>query len=210
MNAAVRKSLLSEPPESGGMLVGWTVEQYHDLINCGGIPENPKTELIDGLLVWKDRAKAGEDPMTVGDRHRIAVTQLGQLAPQFLALGCFLQTQQPIAIQPNNEPEPDISVIRGRIEDFLDHPAGPKDTIFVLEVSDSSLRRDLKVKLPIYAQAMIPEYIVVNLNDNVVLVHRRPEGDEYLEIVHLRSGEVLVLSAGGSNRVEVPVSLLLG
>jgi Uma2 family endonuclease len=191
------------------MLVGWTVEQYHDLINCGGIPENPRTELIDGLLVWKDRAKAGEDPMTVGDRHRIAVTQLGQLAPQFLALGCFLQTQQPIAIQPNNEPEPDISIIRGRIEDFVDHPAGPEDTIFVLEVSDSSLRRDLKVKLPIYAQAGIPEYIVVDLQNDVILIHRKPEGDRYTVVLQLKRGDVLALSAGGSNCVEVPVSLLL-
>jgi Uma2 family endonuclease len=210
MDAAVRKSLLSEAPESGVMLVGWTVEQYHDLINCGGIPESPKTELIDGLLIWKDRARAGEDPMTVGDRHRIAVTQLGQLAPQFLAFRCFLQTQQPIAIPPSNEPEPDISVIRGLIKDYPDRPAGPTDATFVLEVSDSSLRRDLKVKLPIYAQAMIPEYIVVNLQDDVVLVHRRPQGAEYLEITHLHRGDTLSLSAGDSNTVEVSVTSLLG
>jgi len=192
------------------MLFGWTVEQYHDLINCGGIPENPKTELIDGLLIWKDRAKAGEDPTTVGDRHRIAVTKLGQLAPQFLALRCFLQTQQPIAIPPNNEPEPDISVIRSAIDDYLDHPAGPTDTIFVLEVADSSLRRDLKVKLPIYALAMIPEYIVVDLQNNVILIHRRPEAEHYAEVIKLRSGDILELSAGGSNHVAVTVSSLLG
>jgi Uma2 family endonuclease len=210
MNLAIRKSLLSEAPESGGMLVGWTVEQYHELIGSGGILESPKTELIDGLLIWKDRSRAGDDPMTVGDRHRFVVTKLARLATQFEAYGCFLQTQQPIALPPNNEPEPDISVIRGSIDDFKDHPPQAPDTIFVLEVADSSLRRDMKVKLPIYALAGILEYIVIDLQDNVVLVHRGPEEDHYADVTELGPGDTLSLSTAGHQTIDVAISTLLG
>jgi Uma2 family endonuclease len=210
MNLAVRKSLLSEAPETGGMLVGWTIEEYHDLINSGGIPESPKTELIDGLLIWKDRAKAGDDPMTVGDRHRYAVMTLARLAPQFAASGCFLQSQLPVAIPPNNEPEPDIAVIRGVIENFRDHPPTASDAIFVLEVADSSLRRDLKVKLPIYAQGGVPVSIIVSLQDNVVLVHRQPQEQRYVELIELRSGDTLKLPTALGQLVDIPVASLLG
>lgn len=206
----VGQPLLQEALERGDVLVRYSVEQYHEFIASGVIAESVRTELIDGLLVQKDRARAGDDLMTIGDRHRMAVLRLSDLAAQFKMYGCFLQSQLPISIPPRHEPEPDISVVRGTIEDFVDHPPEARDAIFVLEVSDSSLRRDLKVKLPIYAQAMIPEYIVVNLQDNVVLVHRRPEGTEYLEISRLHRGDTLVLSTGDSNHVKASVSALMG
>jgi Uma2 family endonuclease len=206
----VGQPLLEEALEHANVLVRYTVEQYHEFIASGLIEETVRTELIDGLLVQKDRAKAGDDLMTIGDRHRMAVLRLSDLAAQFKPYGCFLQSQLPISIPPRHEPEPDISVVRGTIEDFADHPPEARDAIFVLEVADSSLRRDLKVKLPIYAQAGIQEYIVVDLQNNVILIHRRPEGEHYAEVIKLRSGDVLELSAGGSNHVDVSVSALLG
>ena len=87
------------------------------------MPEDASVELLDGFIVLKDRAKVGEDPMTVGDRHRIAVLPLAQSAPAFERLGCFWQTQQPISL-PTNEPEPGGAVVRGGIDDYLDHPPG--------------------------------------------------------------------------------------
>ena len=42
----------------------------------------------------------------------------------------------------DSEPEPDVFVIRGTEEDYADHHAGPADTVIVIEVSDSWIRRD--------------------------------------------------------------------
>ena len=187
----------------------YTVEQYHEFIASGALPQNVRTELIDGLLVQKDRARAGDGLMTIGDRHRMVVLRLAELAPQFKVLGCFLQTQMPIAIPPSSEPEPDISVIRGAIEDFREGPPAGRDALLVLEVADSSLRRDLRVKLPIYAKGGVPEYIVINLKENVILIHRRPEGTDYTEVTELRPGDSLKLATAAKQTVDVPVASLL-
>ena len=68
----------------------WTVEQYDPVIETGVVPEDASVEFLDRFMVRKDRAKAGENPMTVGDRYRIAVLRLAHSAPLFEPLGCFL------------------------------------------------------------------------------------------------------------------------
>ncbi len=146
-------TILEEAAADRATIVPWTVEQYHRAIDAGFLGEDTAVELIDGFIVHKDRARAGDNPMTIGDRHRIAVLRLAQSAPAFEQLGCFLQTQQPISLPPLNEPEPDGAVVRGAIDGYLDHPPGPGDVSSVLEVPDSSLSLDLGPKLSAYAAA---------------------------------------------------------
>ena len=51
-------------------IVPLTVDQYHRMIEAAILPEGEPIELIDGLLVRKDRSAVGADPMTVGHAHR--------------------------------------------------------------------------------------------------------------------------------------------
>jgi len=51
-------------------IVPLTVDQYHEMMRRGIIPENSQTEVIDGFLVQKDRSKRGEDPMLISPGHR--------------------------------------------------------------------------------------------------------------------------------------------
>jgi Uma2 family endonuclease len=210
MTTAIRQSLLSEPSLGGQVLVGWSLDQYHELIKTGGIPEDSRVELIDGLLIWKDRAKLGGEFMTIGDRHRMTTLRLSQLASHFSGEGCYLQTQLPIAIPPNHEPEPDASIIRGRIDDYVDRVPGPGDTIAVIEVSDSSLHRDLFVKLPIYATSGIPQYIVINLQDDVALLFSEPGVGTYHRKSVLERDAMLELPTGTARRVQIALATLLG
>ncbi len=92
--------MLEEVAQGRAMIVPWTVDRYRRAIATGLLMEDAAFELIDGFIVRKDRAKAGDDPMTVGDRHRVAVLRLARLAPAFEPLGCFLQTQQHFASSP--------------------------------------------------------------------------------------------------------------
>ena len=133
------RTLLEEAAAGRATIVPWTVEQYHRAIETGFVPHDTSVELIDGFIVRKDRAKAGEDPMTIGDRHRIVVLRLAQLGAAFEKPGCFLQTQQPVSLPPTNEPEPDAAIVNGGIDDYVDHPPGPGDVLCVIEVADSSL-----------------------------------------------------------------------
>lgn len=202
-------TILQEAAAGRATIVLWTVEQYHRAIESGLVPEDPAVELLDGFIVRKDRAKAGENPTTIGDRHRIAVVRLAHSAPQFESFGCFLQTQQPVSLPPGNEPEPDGAVVRGQIDDYLEHPPAAADLLCVIEVADSSLSLDLGPKLRAYAKAGVPQFIVADLVNDCVLVHEEPSGESYVRITTLARGETAQVAAGTGGRVLMAVDRLL-
>lgn len=74
----------------------------------------------------------------------------------------------------------------------------------MVEVADTSLRYDLQVKLPLYAQAGVPEVWVVDLEGRRVLVHRKPEGEVYQEVEALGPGAGLAFQG-----VAIPTEELL-
>lgn len=201
-------SILQDATAGRAIILPWTVDLYHRAVTQGWLEESTAFELLDGFIVRKDRARAGEDLLTIGDRHRLAVQRLVKLAPLFEPLGCTLQVQQPIQLPPANEPEPDGSVIRGTDDDYRDGPPGAVGVTCVIEVSDSSLARDLGLKLRTYARAGIEQYVVVDLVHDVVLDHCRPLGDGYEEVAALRSGQTVQLRAA-TQAVSVPVDRLL-
>ena len=126
---------------SGPIIVPLTIDQYHRMIQSRILPEDPSVELLDGLLVRKDRGVKGGDKMTVGPAHNLVIKKLTRLAPRIDALQCHLQTQGPIAIPPSSEPEPDAAVVRGSPEDYATSVPEAKDAVVVIEVADSSLDR---------------------------------------------------------------------
>lgn len=201
-------TILQEAAAGRATIVAWTVDQYHRAIESGLVPEDSAVELLDGFIVRKDRAKAGESPMTIGDRHRVVVVRLAQATPLFEPFGCFLQTQQPVSLPPAHEPEPDGAVVRGHIDDHLDSPPRAVDLYCLIEVADSSLALDVGPKLRAYAGAGIPQYVVVDLVNDRVLVHEAPDGDSFSRVSTLTRGETLRISAG-SGHVPMPVDRLL-
>jgi Uma2 family endonuclease len=202
------RTILEEAAAGRATLVPWTVERYHHALRSGLLEDDTSLELIGGFIVRKNRATSGEDPMTIGDRHRVAVVRLAQTAPSFGERACFLQTQQPVSLPPLNEPEPDGAVIRGTIDDYLDHPPGAADVLAVVEVADSSLSLDLGPKLAAYAAARIPQYIVADLVRDRVLVHERPEGPSYAVVSILQRDEtVSIVTPHGT--VQIPAERLL-
>lgn len=201
-------TILQEAAEGRATIVPWTVDRYHRAIELGLLVEDVSVELIDGLIVHKDRAQAGDDPMTIGDRHRVAVIRLSQAGRLLDPQTCFLQTQQPISLPPLNEPEPDGAVVRGHIDDYLDHPPVAADVLSVIEIADSSRALDLGPKLRAYATAGIPQYIVADLVHDRVLVHEEPSGEAYGRVTTLSRGAALQIAAGEAP-VAIPADRLL-
>jgi Uma2 family endonuclease len=192
-------------------LVGLTVDQYHRMIAEGILEEGAPIELLDGFLVRKDRAKAGEDPMTVGLEHIWAVENLPEiLGAAAKGQGCYVRVQQPITLPPDGEPEPDGAIVRGTKDDYRRRKPVAADVCCVIEVADSSLDRDRGTKMRIYADAGIEQYVIVNLVERVVEVYERPVrgAGRYDEPARLR-GDEIVKFAAGQGRVEVVASKLL-
>ena len=58
----------------------------------------------------------------------------------------------------------------------------------MVEIADSSRRYDRNVKRPLYAEAEIAEYWIVDLVDELVEIHRQPEGGAYRHVERITRG----------------------
>ena len=130
----------------------------------GILKRNDHVELIRGEIV---------EMSPMGPRHYAFVNNLNGLLVVRLIDRAIVAVQGPIVLAEDSEPEPDIAVVRGRIEDYLDaHPTSP---VLVVEVADSSLARDRNRKSGLYARAGVADYWIANLLGNVLEVYRDPE-----------------------------------
>ena len=128
-----------------------------------------------------------------------------QALRRIFAGGFVVRTQLPLALGSWSEPEPDVAVVRGTIDDYRD--AHPESAALVVEVADSTLDFDRTRKRDMYAEAGIPEYWIVNLIDGVLEVSRTPAGMTYQDVQRLSPGEVIAPAAATAG--TIPVSELL-
>jgi Uma2 family endonuclease len=156
----------SLPPAPAESLVRLTVEQYHDMARQGIFSDDEGVELLEGLLVRK---------MTVSPAHRRATYRLQNALRKWVPDSHYVESPSSVTLAAS-EPEPDAIVVRGSVDDYADRHPGPGDVALIVEVSDSSLRRDRRFKKAIYAKAAIPVYWIVNLIDRQIEVYSQPTG----------------------------------
>jgi len=176
-----------------------TVEQYHAMMKAGILREGAPIELIDGLLVQKDRRDARNPTMTVGTLHSLAVTKLAHILSTLIAGHPFhVRSQQPATVSEVDEPEPDIAVVHGAFDDFRARHPGPADVALVIEVADSSLTYDRTTKQRLYAVAGIPQYWIVDLTTNQIEVYERPNPsrEQYESAARFRAGDIATFTIG--------------
>lgn len=138
--------------------------EYEALVERGVLGEDDPIELLDGRLVFREPQ---------GSRHAAACLRIRIALDRAFGRGYHVRPQFPIALDDDSEPEPDIAVVRGRIEDYLDaHPTSPA---LVVEIADSSLAWDRERKGSLYARAGVADYWIVNLVGGVLEVYRDPE-----------------------------------
>ncbi len=111
--------------------------------------------------------------MTPQSAAHAAALELTQEALQGVLGSAFrARPQLPLALDPDSEPEPDLTVVRGAARDRWDQR--PTSAALVVEISDATLEFDRNRKKSPYAQHGIPEYWVLNLKDHTLEVYREP------------------------------------
>ncbi len=162
------------------------VEAYHRMGEAGIFGENDRIELLDGELI--DMAPIGQD-------HASIVNRLNRALVLSLLDRAIVSPQNSVRLDRLSEPQPDFAVLRPR-DDFYakGEPPGPADILLLVEVSDSSLRFDKTVKLPLYARAGIAELWIIDVKRGVVDVYRKPNGDSYGEQITQRPGDRIALA----------------
>lgn len=195
-----------------GRVAPLDVGQVHAMLEAGILADHEPIELIDGVLVYKDRSALGEDPMTVGRKHNLVVGLLIELNPDLSKFGCYVQAQGPLTLPPHNEPEPDgVILYGGGPRDYRDRLPGAADAAAVIEVADSSLAYDRGKKLSVYARAAIPQYVIVNLQESCIELYEDPAAAEgrYRRTTVIHAGETLVFQLGVHGALTVAAERLL-
>jgi Uma2 family endonuclease len=175
----------------------WTRGEYDRAIEAGIFHEDERLELIAGRLIV---AEPQNSPHATG--IELAVDTLRAA----FGSGWRVRVQLPLALGEWSEPEPDLAVVPGRARDYRD--AHPSYAALVVEIADSSVRLDRRLKGAVYAQADIPEYWIVNLVDRVLEIHRDPvpagSGRWKYRAVHIaRPGETVTAVAAPNSRISV-------
>ena len=193
-------------------LVPISLDQYQHMIASGILLDGDSIELLDGLLVRKDRSARGEDLMTHNPRHALLIKRLQRLfIPVCESVGWHLQIQLPVALTNFNAPEPDVAIVRGTEENYADRHPGPADLLLVIEVADSSLSIDVTTKQRLYATAGVPRYWIVNLPESQVEVFERPDATagKYARQASYPMGHTISWSISPQQCLDIPVSDLL-
>ena len=147
----------------------FTVDEYHRMAEAGILGEDDRVELLEGEIV---------EMSPIGWRHQACVNRLNQRLVPALRGRAIVQPQGPIRLGEDSAPQPDLVVLRPRADFYAEGGPGPGDVLWLIEVSDTSLRYDRDVKVPLYARHGVPEVWVVDLEGEQVVVYRgpRPEG----------------------------------
>ncbi len=145
-------STLAEPRPTSSLaapeVYRLTVDEYERLADPA-VLEDDRVELIDGYLVRKLPKKPP---------HAWTVEAADDRLHPILPPGWFICQEEPERIPRFDEPEPDLSVIRGNRDRYRSRHPAPRDISVLVEVADTTLDRDRGVKKMAYARGRIPVY----------------------------------------------------
>jgi Uma2 family endonuclease len=163
-----------------------TVDEYYRMSEVGLLAPDVRTELIDGEVI--------EMP-SMGSPHAGTVVQLNSLLTPVISHPSQLRMQLPIRLDNHSEPEPDLAVVLPRKDFYRSRHPLPADTLLVVEISQSTLRLDLKVKVPLYARHQVPEVWLVDLEHNRIHLFRSPKDGVYTDVSVTDKPEAVALTA---------------
>ena len=159
----------------------FTIADYHAMAEAGILPRDRRVELIDGQVV---------EMSPIGTRHLAAVDRLNRLFVFAFGTDAIVRVQGSVLLEPYSQPEPDLLVLGDSLDWYSEAGAHGRDVLLAVEVADSSLTFDMRVKAPLYAREGIPELWIVDLRHDALLVYRLAVPGRYGEPQRLVVGRI--------------------
>jgi Uma2 family endonuclease len=156
------------------------LDKYHQMAAHGILTGRDRVVLLDGLLVTK---------MTRHPPHVTSTIRVYKALDRLVPERWHVRKEDPISLPGgpgrfDSEPEPDVTVVRGTIDDYAGHHPGPADVALVVEVAERSLAEDRAGPIR-YAWVGIPTAWIINLPERRIEVYSGPTGPDaqarYLE-----------------------------
>ncbi|GIV98280.1 MAG: hypothetical protein KatS3mg057_2937 [Herpetosiphonaceae bacterium] len=177
----------------------FTVTEYERMVEAGILAEDDRVELLEGEILTMS---------PVGSRHVATVNRLNALLNRLVGAQCIVSVQNPIRLSQHSEPEPDIALLRSRADYYAHQLASPTDILLIIEVADTSLDYDRQVKIPLYAQAGIPEVWIVDLDHDCVIQFADLTGRTYGIVREVGHGQTV--TAHSIKDITLPIEQILG
>jgi len=150
-----------------------TVDEYYRMAEVGLLSPKARVELIEGVIV---------DMAPIGELHAVVVDRLARVFFKIPEDKVIVRVQGPVRLNSYNEPEPDFAILKPHAQEYRrGHPSGT-DTLLAVEVSDTTLRFDLRTKMPLYARHGVAEVWVADVNRGGIHVCRRRTDIGYSDI----------------------------
>ncbi|HJQ24135.1 MAG TPA: Uma2 family endonuclease [Blastocatellia bacterium] len=160
----------------------FSVDDYYRMADAGVFPIDARVELIDGEVV---------EMFSIGNRHIGSVIRLTTLLSRKVGASALVSVQNPVRLNDFSEPQPDIVLLKPRKDFYSNAHPTPTDVLLIIEVADTSVNFDRRVKLPLYARAGIPETWVMVLPKDQIEVHSQPVNGKYQKVQRLKRGRTL-------------------
>ena len=143
---------------------GFTGQEMLQMLQAGVLYEDGRFELIDGEII---------DMPAEGGAHVSLKIALNRFLIEALPHSISVAPECTLRLSDRSWPTPDFFVFPASIDS--DAVRG-RDTLLIVELSDSSLSHDLNRKADLYRAEGVREYWVIDLNARQVHVHRA-DGD---------------------------------
>ena len=150
------------------------------MAEAGILARDERVELLDGDVIVMP---------PIGNWHASNVDFFTNTFPAQLHRRAVVRVQNPVRLDDNSQPQPDVMLLRWRDDFYRDGHPGPADVLLLIEVSDSSVDFDRNEKLSAYAAAGIPEVWIVNRPDRRIESYSDPDGDQYATVRRYGVGE---------------------
>jgi Uma2 family endonuclease len=158
-----------------------TADEYERMGAAGVFGGDQRLELLEGEIYAMS---------PIGSPHAACVLHLSRLLNRLFGDKLLVSVQNPVRLSDLSEPQPDIALLRWR-DDFYRaaHPR-PEDVLLIVEVADTTVESDRKVKLPLYARAGVRETWLANIPEERIEVYTDPREGEYRSVKVYARGEV--------------------
>jgi Uma2 family endonuclease len=163
----------------------FTVDEYYRMAEAGILDPEARLELLEGAIV---------EMSPVGVRHVACVNRATALFGKNFGDKSVISIQNPVQLNEYTEPQPDIVVLKPRADYYAGKKISWEDALLVIEVSDTTLRRD-HYKLSLYAKAGVSELWIEDLRSDTIHVYREPGPGSYGVALEFHRGDTLSLAA---------------
>lgn len=150
------------------------------MAETGVLPPDARVELLDGEII---------DMSPIGPLHGGIVKRLNNLLSQAAKGRWLVAVQDPLRLDDQSEPEPDVMLLKRVADDYTSRHPSPEDVFLLIEVSDTTLELDRNTKLPLYGRAGVPEVWILNLVEQTIEVYSEPHFTGYGTKHILRAGD---------------------